>query len=103
MSKMQLAVVGAAGRMGGALIRAITDLETVELCGAVERPGAAALGQDAGVLAGLQPLGVSVTDDALSVFSAADGVLDFTAPAATRTFAELAAQARCVHVIGTTT
>ncbi len=102
MSKMQLAVVGAAGRMGGALIRAVTELETVELCGAVERPGAAALGEDAGVLAGLQPLGIPVTDDALSVFSAADGVLDFTAPAATRAFAELAAQARCVHVIGTT-
>lgn len=102
MSKMQLAVVGAAGRMGGALIRAIADLETVELCGAVERPDAAGLGQDAGVLAGLQPLGVPVTDDALSVFAKADGVLDFTAPAATRAFAELAAQARCVHVIGTT-
>jgi 4-hydroxy-tetrahydrodipicolinate reductase len=99
---MQLAVVGAAGRMGGALIRAIADLETVELCGAVERPDAAGLGQDAGVLAGLQPLGVPVTDDALSVFAKADGVLDFTAPAATRAFAELAAQARCVHVIGTT-
>jgi 4-hydroxy-tetrahydrodipicolinate reductase len=102
MSKMQLAVVGAAGRMGGALIRAITEMETVDLCGAVERPGAAALGQDAGVLAGLQPLGIPVTDDALSVFARADGILDFTVPAATRAFAELAAQARCVHVIGTT-
>ncbi|WP_093811388.1 4-hydroxy-tetrahydrodipicolinate reductase [Stappia sp. ES.058] len=99
---MHLAVVGAGGRMGGALIRAIADLDGVELCGAVERSGAPALGQDAGVLAGLQPLGIPVTDDALSVFARADGVLDFTAPAATRAFAELAAQARCVHVIGTT-
>ncbi|WP_029057795.1 4-hydroxy-tetrahydrodipicolinate reductase [Stappia stellulata] len=99
---MHLAVVGAAGRMGGALIRAISELDGVELCGAVERSGASALGQDAGVVAGLQPLGVPVTDDALSVFAAADGVLDFTTPAATRAFAELAAQARCVHVIGTT-
>ncbi len=102
MSAMRLAVVGAAGRMGGALVRAIADMDGVELAGAVEREGAPALGQDAGVLAGLQPLGVQVTDDPLPVFSACDGVLDFTAPAATRAFAELAAQARIVHVIGTT-
>ena len=45
---------------------------------------------------------VPVTDDALTAFAAADGVLDFTAPAATVAFAELAAQARIVHVVGTT-
>lgn len=102
MSAMRLAVVGAAGRMGGALVRAITEMDGVELVGAVEREGSDALGKDAGVLAGLQPLGVSVSDDPLPVFAACDGVLDFTAPAATRVFAELAAQARIVHVIGTT-
>jgi len=99
---MRLAVVGAAGRMGGALIRAVTDMDGVELCGAVERAGAEAIGADAGVVAGIPPLDIPVTDDPLPVFAAADGVLDFTVPAATRGFAELAAQARCVHVIGTT-
>ena len=72
------------------------------LVGAVERAGAAELGQDAGVLAGLGANGVTVTDDPLPLFAKADGVLDFTAPAATVAFAELAAQARIVHVIGTT-
>ncbi|MCX4194412.1 hypothetical protein OMR07_01665, partial [Methylobacterium organophilum] len=43
---------------------------------------------NAGVLAGLPPLDVPVTDDALTAFAAADGVLDFTAPAATVAFAE---------------
>ncbi|WP_349361465.1 4-hydroxy-tetrahydrodipicolinate reductase [Stappia sp.] len=99
---MRLAVVGAAGRMGGALIRAVTEMDGVELCGAVERAGAEAIGADAGVVAGIPPLDIPVTDDPLPVFAAADGVLDFTAPSATRGFAELAAQARCVHVIGTT-
>jgi dihydrodipicolinate reductase len=60
------------------------------------------LGRDAGELAGLASNGVAITDDALPVFARAEGVLDFTAPAATLEFAELAAQARIVHVIGTT-
>jgi 4-hydroxy-tetrahydrodipicolinate reductase len=74
----------------------------VTLAAAIERPGAAELGDDAGVLAGLPELGVRVSDDAVAAFAAADGVLDFTAPAASVAFASLAAQARIVHIIGTT-
>lgn len=102
MTEMRLTVVGAAGRMGGALVRALSQIEGVRLSAAVERPGSPAIGQDSGVLAGLQPNGVAVSDDALAAFAATDGVLDFTTPAATRHFSELAAQARIVHVIGTT-
>ncbi|GGF01808.1 4-hydroxy-tetrahydrodipicolinate reductase [Stappia taiwanensis] len=102
MSDMRLAVVGAAGRMGRALIRALHEMDGVCLGGAIERPGVPELGEDAGVLAGVGPLGVPVSDDPLSVIAATEGVLDFTAPAATRHFAELTAQARVVHVIGTT-
>lgn len=99
---MSLVVVGAAGRMGQTLIRTIAEIDGVHLAGAVERPGSDALGRDAGELAGLGPNGVLITDDALPVFAKAEGVLDFTAPAATLEFADLAAQARIVHVIGTT-
>lgn len=99
---MGLIVVGAAGRMGQSLIRAITEIDGAHLAGAIERPGSAALGKDAGELAGVGANGVAITDDALPVFAKAEGVLDFTAPAATLEFAELAAQARIVHVIGTT-
>ncbi len=99
---MGLIVVGAAGRMGQALIRTIAEIDGVHLAGAVERPGSDVLGKDAGELAGLGPNGVTITDDALPVFARAEGVLDFTAPAATLEFADLAAQARIVHVIGTT-
>jgi 4-hydroxy-tetrahydrodipicolinate reductase len=99
---MKLAVVGAAGRMGQTLIRIIHDTAGVILAGAIERPGSPHIGRDAGELAGIGPLGVPITGDALSVFVSVDGVLDFTAPAATVEFAELAAQARIVHVIGTT-
>ena len=99
---MKLVVVGAEGRMGRMLIRAVAEAGGCTLHGAVERAGSPALGQDAGRLAGIGDLGVSVSDDPLSLFVAADGVLDFTAPAATVAFAELAAQARIVHVVGTT-
>jgi 4-hydroxy-tetrahydrodipicolinate reductase len=102
MSDMRLVVVGAAGRMGRTLVRVIAETTGVVLAGAVDRPGVADIGRDAGELAGLGPNGVAIADDPLPVFAKADGVLDFTAPAATIAFAELAAQARIVHVIGTT-
>lgn len=102
MSDMRLVVVGAAGRMGRMLIKAIGQAEGCRLVGAVERPGSTALGFDAGVLAGLPGLGLAVTDDAAAAFGQADGVLDFTSPEATVAFADLAAQAGVLHVVGTT-
>ncbi|MEA2855970.1 MAG: 4-hydroxy-tetrahydrodipicolinate reductase [Methylobacteriaceae bacterium] len=102
MSDMRLVVPGAAGRMGRTLIRMIDDIPGVAVAAALERAGSDAIGRDAGTLAGLPPLGVPVSDDALKAVVDADGILDFTAPAATVEFAALAAQARIVHVIGTT-
>ncbi|MEM8748884.1 MAG: 4-hydroxy-tetrahydrodipicolinate reductase [Pseudomonadota bacterium] len=102
MSDLKLVVVGAAGRMGQTLIRAIAETDGVTLSAAVEREGAAQIGQDSGELAGIGHNGIAVTDDALAAFSQADGVIDFTIPAASVEFSGLAAQARIVHVIGTT-
>ena len=99
---MKLVVVGAGGRMGGALIRAILSSPDLTLSAAVERAGSSVLGRDAGTLAGLPDTGVKVTADPLPAFAGAEGVLDFTSPAASVEFAALAAQARIVHVIGTT-
>lgn len=102
MSEMRLVVVGAAGRMGRMLIKAVAEAEGCRLVGAIAKPGSEAIGHDAGLIAGTGLLEVDVTDDPLPVFAQADGVLDFTTPAATVGFAALAAQARIVHVIGTT-
>ena len=99
---MKIAVVGAAGRMGRELIRAIHAIEGATLAGAIEQKGSIALGQDAGLLAGLGKLSVLITDDALEVFAKVDAVLDFTIPKASVEFAGLAANARIVHVCGTT-
>ncbi|WP_103332737.1 4-hydroxy-tetrahydrodipicolinate reductase [Pseudotabrizicola formosa] len=97
-----LVVTGASGRMGQMLIRTIAGSGKARLVGCLERPGHAWIGRDAGDCLGGSPLGVLVTDDPLEVFAQAQGVIDFTAPAASVEFAALAAQARAVHVIGTT-
>ncbi|MBY3037657.1 4-hydroxy-tetrahydrodipicolinate reductase [Rhizobium laguerreae] len=99
---MKLVVVGAAGRMGQTLIRLIHSIEGVTLHAAVERAGSPFVGKDAGEIAGLGPTGVVIGDDPLNAFLDAEGVLDFTSPAATVEFSGLAAQARIVHVVGTT-
>ena len=97
-----IAVTGASGRMGQMLIRTVAESDRARLVGAVVRAGHPWVGQDVGVAMGGAPLGVTVTDDALEAFAPAQAVLDFTAPEATLGFAELTAQARAVHVIGTT-
>jgi len=102
MENCRIGVVGASGRMGRMLVRTIHETAGCELAGATERPGADAVGQDAGALAGLPPLGLTLGDDPVPLFAMADAVIDFTAPAATAAHAELAAQAQVVHVIGTT-
>jgi 4-hydroxy-tetrahydrodipicolinate reductase len=102
MNDMGLLVTGAAGRMGRTLIRVIAETPGVTLAGAIERTGAPELGRDSGELAGLGANGIPVSDDPLPLFAKSEGVLDFTAPAASLAFAELAAQARIVHVVGTT-
>lgn len=102
MSDMRIAVLGAAGRMGQALTRALHDTPGCEIAGGLESEGSPALGKDLGEIAGLEPLGVSITDDPHALFASVEGVLDFTVPKATTAFAALSAQARIVHVIGTT-
>ncbi|ANM02378.1 dihydrodipicolinate reductase 1 [Rhizobium phaseoli] len=99
---MKLVVVGAAGRMGQTLIRLIHSMEGVTLHAAVERTGSPFIGKDAGEIAGLGPTGVIIGDDPLNAFLHAEGVLDFTSPAATVEFSGLVAQARIVHIVGTT-
>lgn len=97
-----IVITGASGRMGQMLIRTITESGKGRLVGCLERPGHAWIGRDVGEAMGGAALGVVVGDDPLEAFAHAQAVIDFTAPAATVEFAALAAQARAVHVIGTT-
>jgi 4-hydroxy-tetrahydrodipicolinate reductase len=97
-----IVVTGVSGRMGQTLVRAIAGSDKMRLVGAVERAGHDWVGNDLGQAMGTSAMGLVVTDDPLEAFAKAQAVIDFTAPAATVEFAALAAQARAVHVIGTT-
>ncbi len=88
--------------MGRALTRSVAEREGCVVAGGTESAGASDIGADLGALAGLEALGVTVTDEPLELFANVDAILDFTTPAASLEFAALAAQARIVHVLGTT-
>ncbi|WP_068311143.1 4-hydroxy-tetrahydrodipicolinate reductase [Polycladidibacter hongkongensis] len=102
MSELKIAVVGAGGRMGQALVKAAAEAKGTVVVAGLERQNSPHLGLDLGVVAGLQPLGVTITDDLPAVFDNAQVILDFTAPQATLQFAQEAAKRGLVHIIGTT-
>ncbi len=95
-------VTGAAGRMGRLLMAETLASPHARLTGAVVRTGHDWVGRDVGEAMGGAPVGVIATDDPLEAFATAQGVLDCTTPEASLEFAMLAAQARAVHVCGTT-
>ncbi|CAM3250781.1 dihydrodipicolinate reductase [Paracoccus aminovorans] len=102
MDKPGIVIAGASGRMGQMLARTVLDSDQARLVGAIERPGSPWVGRDLGEAMGGPALGIVVTDDAVEAIAKAQALIDFTTPAATVAFAELTAQARAVHVIGTT-
>ncbi|MEO0622819.1 MAG: 4-hydroxy-tetrahydrodipicolinate reductase [Pseudomonadota bacterium] len=99
---LPIAVTGVSGRMGQMLVAGVQESPDATLVGVTERTGHPWVGQDLGEAMGQGRIGLAVSDDPLEVFTRARAVLDFTAPIATVAHAELAAQGRLVHVIGTT-
>src|SRR5439155_6149410 len=98
----RIAVLGADGRMGRALTRAVAAAGAdAKLTAACERAGHPAIGNDAGVLAGGEPLGVAVTG-ALPPKGAADVWIDFTTAQFTQTVCKAAMAAEAALVVGTT-
>lgn len=102
MNSTGIAVMGASGRMGRMLIDTITASDAAHLVAVTERPGHAWIGRDLGEALGRAATGVPVLDDPLDAIVKAQAIIDFTTPEATLAHATLTAQARCVHVIGTT-
>ncbi len=99
---MRIGVVGCAGRMGRTLVERVSASPGCVLSAACDRPGLSGVGQDAGVLAGVGPVGVLVGCDPAAVFQASDAVIDFTSPAVTAGHAALAIEHRCALILGTT-
>lgn len=99
----RVVITGASGRMGQMLVRMLVNApDRAILAACLERPGHPWIGLDIGQAIGGAAIGLIVTDDPLEAFATAQAVIDFTAPTATVEYAALAAQARVVHVIGTT-
>ncbi len=95
-----IVIVGARGRMGTTLIRSVLESEDLALVGAVDRTGAPGIGQDAGVLVGLPPVDVEVTDH----IKARGGtvVVDFSLPTSTERTVERCVALGLPLVLGTT-
>jgi 4-hydroxy-tetrahydrodipicolinate reductase len=88
--------------MGRSNLREVLETPGLELAGGIERPGHMALGQDLGVLAGLEPVGLVARDDLAALVAGSDAVIEFSTPSATLATCERAAAAGCAHIIGTT-
>ncbi|HYS43570.1 MAG TPA: 4-hydroxy-tetrahydrodipicolinate reductase [Geobacteraceae bacterium] len=99
---VKIAVCGAAGRMGGRIIVAVTEAEGCELAGALERPGHPMLGSDAGMLAGCGSLGVAISDDLNAVVKGCDVLIDFTTPKVSLKNLEACGLQKKAIVIGST-
>ncbi len=101
-NRPNVVVMGASGRMGRMLVSEIAARDDMALSAAIERAGHDWLGRDIGTAMGGAALGVRVTDDPWEAMARAQAVVDFSAPEVSAELAGIAAQARAVHVIGTT-
>jgi len=99
---MRVAVVGAAGRMGKNLIEAVGMTKGLELTAATEHPDSSLIGADAGEVAGVGKLGVTIAADLAAVVNDFDVVIDFTGLAPTLNHLSICREHGKKIVIGTT-
>jgi len=99
---LNVAMLGASGRMGRTIIPLLHEAADLRLSGALAAPGDTAIGQDAGVLSGIASLAVPISDDPTVALRGAQVAIDFTLPAASIRHASLCAGQGCAMVIGTT-
>lgn len=88
--------------MGAELVKAVNDAPDAQLVAAITRPGSAAVGQDAGTLARLAPLGVKVTDRLQPTRGELDVLIDFSVAGAVAATAEACAAGGVALMVGTT-
>ncbi len=101
MTPMRIAIAGASGRMGRMLIEATLKDAAAQLVAALDRPEAAAIGEDAGAFLGVKT-GVKVSSDIDAALSGADFLIDFTRPDGTLAHLDACLRHRVKMIIGTT-
>ena len=97
----RIAIAGAGGRMGQALIEATLAASDLMLAGALDVAGSPAIGSDAGAPCG-RATGVHVQSDVTAVVGECDVLIDFTRPSGTLAHLAACAQSRVAAVVGTT-
>ncbi len=101
-SRIRLAVCGAAGRMGRAVVQVAASDEKIELVSAVDAPGCQGLGRDIGVLSGIDEQGIVLGDDIAVSLAHAQAVIDFSTPTSTASLLKECIRLKMPTVIGTT-
>lgn len=101
MNKIRIAIAGASGRMGRTLIEAILQTDDVVLAAALEQPGSAWLGRDAGEFVGAS-CGVRISDDIEAALQQSDCLIDFTRPEGSLRHLAICRRLGVHMVVGTT-
>jgi len=100
--RIKVVVTGATGRMGQMLVKQILSDKKLSLFGVTEKTNHKKIGYDIGDIINSKKTGIIITDDFIPLFAKTDAVIDFSLPKASILHSKYAAQARIVHVIGTT-
>jgi len=99
---IKIAILGAGGRMGQAIIRCVRRLNDLKVVAAIEAKQCPLMGKDAGIVAGTMDIGVLITDDVRKGADKADVLIDFSFPSSSAKHALLAAELKKPIVVGTT-
>lgn len=98
----RIAIAGAAGRMGKALIEATKANPSASLTGAIVRPGSTLIGVDVGEFGGVGKLDVKIVGDISQAIDQFDVLIDFSSPTATLANVKICAANGKAIVVGTT-
>jgi 4-hydroxy-tetrahydrodipicolinate reductase len=97
-----LIVCGVGGRMGGAVVRAVAQTAGVQLAAAIDKPGSARVGKDAGEATGAGLLGIKVSDNIRPYLKRSAVIIDFTHPEASLGYLRAATKNATPIVMATT-
>lgn len=97
-----IAINGANGRMGCALIQACVENAQTKLVAAIVRPGSDSEGSDAGIVAGIASTNVTMSSDKTQSSSDAQVWIDFTLPEGLMVALDHCVATKTPMVIGTT-
>lgn len=98
----RIALIGATGRMGTAIVRAGHADQSQVVVAAIASSGSKSAGRDAGEVAGLPPLGVRVLDALPPDLGGANVAIDFSRPELSLLALDACRAARIPIVVGTT-